>query len=110
MTGTTWDPTLYLTFDDARSRPFFDLVARVRAESPRRVVDLTGVLGLAQSTVSAHLATLRTAGLVVATPEGRATRYALADPELDELLGAAERVVARTEGRRWDTGTGTTTA
>ncbi|AEA26604.1 trans-aconitate 2-methyltransferase [Pseudonocardia benzenivorans] len=40
MTGTTWDPTLYLTFDDARSRPFFDLVARVRAESPRRVVDL----------------------------------------------------------------------
>jgi len=80
------------------------------AEAPRRVVDLTGALGLAQSTVSAHLATLRAAGLVVATPEGRATRYALADPELDELLGAAERLVARTEGRRWDTGTGTTTA
>lgn len=73
------------------------------AERAQRVVDLTGVLGLAQSTISAHLATLRAAGLVVATPEGRATRYALADPELDELLGAAERVVARTEGRRWDT-------
>lgn len=77
------------------------------ADGARRVVDLTGALGLAQSTVSAHLATLRAAGLVVATPEGRATRYALADPELDELLGAAERVVARTEGRRWGTGTGT---
>jgi DNA-binding transcriptional ArsR family regulator len=76
------------------------------AEDALRVVDLTGALGLAQSTVSAHLATLRAAGLVVATPEGRATRYALADPELDELLGAAERVVARTEGRRWGTTTG----
>lgn len=40
MTSTTWDPALYLTFDDARSRPFFDLVARVGAASPRRVVDL----------------------------------------------------------------------
>jgi trans-aconitate 2-methyltransferase len=35
-----WNPTTYLQFSDERSRPFFDLVARVRAESPRRVVDL----------------------------------------------------------------------
>jgi DNA-binding transcriptional ArsR family regulator len=70
------------------------------ADAPRRVVDLTGLLGLAQSTVSAHLATLRAAGLVVASPEGRATRYALADQELDELLGAAERVVERTRAHR----------
>ncbi|MGD9985754.1 trans-aconitate 2-methyltransferase [Pseudonocardia sp.] len=40
MTGTTWDPALYLQFDDARSRPFLDLVARVGATAPRRVVDL----------------------------------------------------------------------
>lgn len=40
MTGTTWDPALYLQFDDARSRPFLDLVARVGADAPRRVVDL----------------------------------------------------------------------
>lgn len=70
-------------------------IVHLLAEAPRRVVELTGALGLAQSTVSAHLATLRSAGLVVASPEGRATRYALADPELDDLLGAAERVVAR---------------
>ncbi|MBO0899371.1 helix-turn-helix transcriptional regulator [Cellulomonas sp. zg-ZUI22] len=60
-----------------------------------RVVELTSTLGLAQSTVSAHLAVLRLAGLVTATPEGRATRYALADPEIDEVLAAAERFVAR---------------
>jgi trans-aconitate 2-methyltransferase len=35
-----WDPTKYLAFDDHRSRPFFDLLNRVRAEKPRRVVDL----------------------------------------------------------------------
>jgi trans-aconitate 2-methyltransferase len=53
VTGsTTWDPTLYLDFDDHRSRPFHDLLARVGAVAPRRVVDLgcgpghlTAVLG-----------------------------------------------------------------
>ena len=35
-----WDPTKYLAFADHRSRPFFDLVGRVSAEAPRRVVDL----------------------------------------------------------------------
>ncbi len=35
-----WDPQQYLAFDDHRSRPFFELLGRVRAERPRRVVDL----------------------------------------------------------------------
>lgn len=35
-----WDPARYLAFADHRSRPFFDLVGRVRADAPRRVVDL----------------------------------------------------------------------
>jgi trans-aconitate 2-methyltransferase len=35
-----WDPGKYLAFADHRSRPFFDLVGRVGAESARRVVDL----------------------------------------------------------------------
>jgi trans-aconitate 2-methyltransferase len=35
-----WDPTVYLTFDDDRSRPFHDLLARIGATEPRRVVDL----------------------------------------------------------------------
>ncbi len=35
-----WDPGKYLAFTDHRSRPFFDLVARISAEAPRRVVDL----------------------------------------------------------------------
>jgi trans-aconitate 2-methyltransferase len=36
----TWDPRSYLAFGDHRSRPFHDLLARVGADRPRRVVDL----------------------------------------------------------------------
>jgi len=39
MTAATWDPQQYLRFADARSRPFFDLLARVGADAPRTVVD-----------------------------------------------------------------------
>ncbi len=40
MASTCWDPALYLSFDDDRARPFHDLLARVGATAPRRVVDL----------------------------------------------------------------------
>lgn len=36
----TWDPDRYRMYDDERGRPFLDLLARVRAETPRTVVDL----------------------------------------------------------------------
>jgi trans-aconitate 2-methyltransferase len=35
-----WNPDVYLAFADHRGRPFFDLMSRVGAEKPRRVVDL----------------------------------------------------------------------
>lgn len=37
---TEWDPSTYLQFADERSRPFVDLLSRVGAQQPRRVVDL----------------------------------------------------------------------
>ena len=61
-----------------------------------RVVDLTAHLGLAQSTVSGHLACLRDCGLVTARAEGRSSLYSLAHPELLDLLQAAERLLAAT--------------
>ena len=36
----TWDPKIYARYADERSRPFFDLVAQIRADSPATVVDL----------------------------------------------------------------------
>lgn len=35
-----WDPDKYLDYADLRARPFHDLVSRIGATSPRRVVDL----------------------------------------------------------------------
>jgi DNA-binding transcriptional ArsR family regulator len=61
-----------------------------------RVVDLTGELGLAQSTVSAHLACLRDCGLVDVRPSGRASVYSLRQPALLGLLAAAEAVLEAT--------------
>jgi ArsR family transcriptional regulator, cadmium/lead-responsive transcriptional repressor len=62
-----------------------------------KVVDLTAHLGLAQSTVSAHLACLRDCGLVTSRPEGRASMWSLTHPaELLDALAAAERLLAAT--------------
>ncbi len=36
----TWNPSVYLTFADERTRPAADLLARVPAENPKRVADL----------------------------------------------------------------------
>ena len=64
------------------------------AQGEARVVDLTGVLGLAQSTVSKHLACLRGCRLVESRAEGRQSFYALARPELLDLLRSAEGLLA----------------
>ena len=61
-----------------------------------RVVDLVGELGLAQSTVSGHLACLRDCGLVESRAVGRQSYYALTQPQLLDLLGSAEQVLAAT--------------
>ncbi len=61
-----------------------------------RVVDLTRALGLAQSTVSKHLACLRDCGLIDYRVEGRQSFYSLTRPELLDLLYSAERLLAAT--------------
>ncbi|MGH3492442.1 MAG: ArsR/SmtB family transcription factor [Sciscionella sp.] len=61
-----------------------------------RVVDLVGELGLAQATVSAHLACLRDCGLVDSQPVGRASLFRMIRPELTELLAAGETLLAAT--------------
>lgn len=64
-----------------------------------RVVELTAHLGLAQSTVSAHLACLRDCGLATSRPQGRASLFSIspdAEPALRNLLTAAEQLLAIT--------------
>ncbi|OBF21590.1 metalloregulator ArsR/SmtB family transcription factor [Mycobacterium sp. ACS4331] len=58
---------------------------------PNYPADLADRIGVSRQTLSNHLACLRGCGLVVAIPEGRRTRYELADPRighaLDDLMG-----------------------
>ncbi|MGZ0213072.1 MAG: ArsR/SmtB family transcription factor [Actinomycetales bacterium] len=61
-----------------------------------RVGDLVGELGLAQSTVSAHVACLRDCGLVQGRVQGRSVYYSLARPELMDMLAQAEVLLAAT--------------
>jgi DNA-binding transcriptional ArsR family regulator len=55
--------------------------------------DLAEALGMTRSNVSNHLACLRGCGLVVAEPQGRRTRYAIADPHLSRALASLVDVV-----------------
>nr|WP_258727194.1 metalloregulator ArsR/SmtB family transcription factor [Cellulomonas sp. NS3] len=72
-------------------------ILRHLALGEHRVVDLTEHLGLAQSTVSKHLACLRDCGLVTSRPHGRASAFRLTHPEaLMDLLASAERLLALT--------------
>jgi ArsR family transcriptional regulator, cadmium/lead-responsive transcriptional repressor len=71
-------------------------ILRRLAEGPARVTDLVAALGLAQSTVSKHLACLRDCGLVASDPVGRASVFRLTQPSLIDVLAAAEEVLAAT--------------
>jgi DNA-binding transcriptional ArsR family regulator len=72
------------------------MIVRRLAGGPARVTDLTAALGLAQSTVSKHLACLRDCGLVTSEPTGRASVFRLTQPALADMLTAAEAVLAAT--------------
>ena len=72
-------------------------ILRHLAAGEHKVVDLTAHLGLAQSTVSAHLACLRDCGLVSSRPQGRASMWSLEHPaELMGVLSSAEQLLAAT--------------
>lgn len=61
------------------------------------VTELTAHLGLAQSTVSKHLACLRDCGLVQSRPSGRASVFSLTHPDaVLKVFAAAEELLAAT--------------
>lgn len=67
------------------------------ADGEARVSDLVADLGLAQSTVSAHIGCLKDCGLIDGRPAGRQIFYRLTIPELLHLLGDAETILERTD-------------
>jgi DNA-binding transcriptional ArsR family regulator len=71
-------------------------ILRRLAFGEARVGELVEEVGLAQSTVSKHLACLRDCGLVASEPVGRASLFRLTQPALIDLLASAETVLADT--------------
>jgi DNA-binding transcriptional ArsR family regulator len=69
--------------DPTRSRILLSLLA-----APGYPAKLARDLDLTRTNVSNHLACLRGCGIVVAEPEGRQTRYEIADPHLAAALTA----------------------
>jgi DNA-binding transcriptional ArsR family regulator len=69
--------------DPTRSRILMSLL-----EGPSYPAVLSRSLELSRSNVSNHLTCLRDCGIVVAEPEGRQTRYEIADPHLTAALTA----------------------
>ena len=69
--------------DPTRSRIILTLLDR-----PAYPAELARDLDLTRSNVSNHLACLRDCGIVAAEPEGRKTRYEIADPHLTQALTA----------------------
>jgi ArsR family transcriptional regulator, cadmium/lead-responsive transcriptional repressor len=62
-------------------------------DEPGYPARLAEELELTRTNVSNHLACLRGCGIVVAVPEGRSTRYEIADPHLTRALDALVDVV-----------------
>ncbi|WP_026196203.1 Cd(II)/Pb(II)-sensing metalloregulatory transcriptional regulator CmtR [Corynebacterium lubricantis] len=69
--------------DPTRSRILMTLL-----EGPSYPAELSRDLDLTRSNVSNHLTCLRDCGIVVAEPEGRKTRYEIADPHLTAALNS----------------------
>lgn len=87
---------LFRSLGDPMRLAIVEILAR---EGERRVVDLVTELQTSQPNVSGHLACLKECGLVRDRPEGRAVVYRLAQPELFELLRAAESLLDATGQR-----------
>lgn len=69
--------------DPTRSRILLSLL-----DEPGYPATLARNLELTRTNVSNHLACLRGCGIVVAEPEGRKTRYEIADPHIAAALDA----------------------
>ncbi|WP_399934906.1 ArsR/SmtB family transcription factor [Streptomyces kanamyceticus] len=69
-------------------------------DAPAYPSDLADKIGVSRTRLSNHLACLRDCGLVVAVPDGRRTRYELADPRLGHALGDLRTAVVAVETDR----------
>jgi ArsR family transcriptional regulator, cadmium/lead-responsive transcriptional repressor len=73
-------------FGHALSDPTRTAVLLALRKAPSYPADLADLVGVSRQAMSNHLTCLRGCGLVVAVPEGRRSRYELADPRIGHAL------------------------
>lgn len=88
----------YAHLFQALSEPTRLAIVQHLAYGEHRVRDLVDHMSLAQSTVSKHVAFLLECGLITPRPEGRATWYSLAEPELLRVLVTAAQQILHATG------------
>ncbi len=84
-------------FGHALSDPTRARLLLALREAPGYPAELAELLGVTRQNLSNHLACLRGCGLVVAVPDGRRSRYELADPRLGHALGDLLELVLVTD-------------
>ncbi|MCZ7456920.1 ArsR/SmtB family transcription factor [Streptomyces sp. WMMC940] len=93
MLNLVTDIEVLARFGRALADPIRSRLLLALREAPAYPSDLADAIGVSRTRLSNHLACLRDCGLVVAVPEGRRTRYELADPRLGHALDDLRRAV-----------------
>ncbi|MFF5476631.1 ArsR/SmtB family transcription factor [Streptomyces sp. NPDC012935] len=91
------DIDVLVRFGRALADPIRCRILLVLREAPAYPADLAHALGVSRTRLSNHLACLRDCGLVLTVPEGRRTRYELADERLGHALDDLRTAVIAVE-------------
>lgn len=86
MPSTSTDVDVLTRFGAALSDPTRARILLALRNGPGYPAELAALLDVSRTKLSNHLACLRGCGLVITEPEGRRTRYELADPSIAHAL------------------------
>ncbi|MFE7675361.1 ArsR/SmtB family transcription factor [Streptomyces albidoflavus] len=100
MLTTASDIEVLARFGRALADPIRCRILLSLRDAPAYPADLADALGVSRTRLSNHLACLRDCGLVTAAPDGRRTRYALADERLGHALDDLRTAVVAVETDR----------
>lgn len=100
MLTTAPDIEVLARFGRALADPIRCRLLLALREAPAYPSDLADTLGISRTRLSNHLACLRDCGLVVTVPDGRRTRYELADHRLAHALDDLRAAVVAVETDR----------
>ncbi|MFI7351628.1 ArsR/SmtB family transcription factor [Streptomyces sp. NPDC049936] len=100
MLTDTSDIEVLARFGRALADPIRCRVLLALRHEPAYPADLADTLGISRTRLSNHLACLRDCGLVVTVPDGRRTRYEIADARLGHALDDLRTAVVAVETDR----------